>query len=108
MPDSINESTLRQIAVVRSYTELIAVLRTWAEERDISREAMGDAAGLASGHTGKLLASMPKRFFGHVSLGPILSVLGLAIVVVEDKAAFDRTTAKLPKRDRSQIRTARQ
>jgi hypothetical protein len=74
----------RQLATVRTYAQLIAVLRARSDELEITREITDDAAHLPSGYAGKLLSRTPVKNLGPSSLGALLGVLGLAIVVIED------------------------
>lgn len=85
----------RQIAVVRSYDELIAALRARASELAISRETIDAVSGLQSGYSGKLLAAVPIKGLGKTSLGPMLGALGLSLVVVEDLEMLARVRARL-------------
>ena len=64
--------TRREIAVVQSYDELIRALRKRADELKITRETIDAVTGLQGGYSAKLLASVPIRMLGRVSLGPIL------------------------------------
>jgi hypothetical protein len=83
--------SLRPLAVVCDYAQLHAALRRPAEEIGISRVEIDRLAGLADGHASKLLSPVPIKKLGHISLGPILSVLGLKIALIEDPEAVART-----------------
>jgi hypothetical protein len=89
---------LRQLAVVRDYPELIAALRQRAVELDVSREMIDEISGNQPGYTAKLLAPVPIRALGRVSLGPIIQAMGLALIVVEDLATFEKIQSRLTKR----------
>jgi len=78
-------ATPRQLAVVHDYAGLQAALRERCAKLGISRLELDRRAGLAEGHAGKLLGAGQVKRFGHVSLGSVLEVLGLALVVVEQK-----------------------
>lgn len=90
----------RQLAVVREYGELMTALRNRANALDVPREAIDALAGLQSGYTAKLLAPVPIRAIGPTSLGPLLQALGVAIIIVEDLATFEKIEARLRKRRR--------
>lgn len=84
----------RTLATVRTYALLISVLRARSDELEITREITEAAGKLPDGFSGRLLSRKPVRSVGlWPSLGALLGVLGLALVVVEDK----RTVA-LPRR----------
>lgn len=74
---------LKQLAVVRSYRELIAVLRSRADEREITRQGIDNAGRLPPGYSATLLCQDPVKNLGRNSLGAILSVLDLDLIVVE-------------------------
>jgi hypothetical protein len=75
----------RPLAVVRSYSQLIAVLRARSDELEVTRKIIDEEAKhLCSGYSGKLLSKNPIKSLGPSSLGAILGVLGLTLVVIED------------------------
>jgi hypothetical protein len=74
----------RQLATVRTYAQLIAVLRARSDELEITRAITDDAACLPPGYAAKLLSRTPVKALGPNSMGAVLGVLGLALVVVED------------------------
>ncbi len=80
----------RRIATVTSYDELIAAFRARADELKVTRETLDAVTGLQAGYSGKLLAPVPMKSLGRVSLGPMLQAMGLAIVLVEDPEALRR------------------
>src|SRR6266851_7511074 len=73
------------------YSELIGALRDRAAELQLSREALGEIAGLPDRYMGHLLAKAPRKIFGPVSMGPTLQSLGLRMLLVEDTAMTART-----------------
>ena len=91
----------RQIATVHDYDGLIAAIRARSDELQITRETLDDASGLHGGYCGKLLSPIPIKTLGHVSLGPILGALGLALIVVEDLRRSARSAPRLVKRERA-------
>jgi hypothetical protein len=90
----------RRLAVVRSYDELHAVMRARVEELQVTRESIDNVTGLQSGYAGKLLAPIPIKSLGRTSMGPMLEVLGLALVVVEDPESLEKYADRLEKRER--------
>jgi hypothetical protein len=92
---------MRQLAVVRSYNDLVATLRARRDQLDVPHEILDEIAGLASGHTSKLLAPSRIKYIGDMSWH-LFEVLGLKVVVIEDPAALARM------RRRSAWRTRRQ
>jgi hypothetical protein len=84
----------RQIAVVRSYDELLAALRQRATDLNISRELIDTISGLHTGYAGKLLAPVPVKALGRTSMGPLLTAMGVCLVMIEDIEAM----AKIAKR----------
>lgn len=68
-----------------AYDVLKAVFRARIVELGTCINSVDDVAMLPDGYTAKLLAKEPIRTIGRVSLGPLLQVLGLKLVVVEDR-----------------------
>jgi len=64
----------------------------------VSNLTIDEVSGLQSGYTGKLLAISPSRNLGRLSLGCLLSTLGLRLVVVEDPEALARVRPRLERR----------
>jgi len=95
--DATNE---RRLAVVHDYAGLMDALRSRVRELNTTLAAVDELAGLQGNYTSKLLAPVPIRAIGPVSLGPLLQSLGLALVVVEDLKALKRVEARLTKRRR--------
>lgn len=93
----------RLIATVRTYGELIAVMRARADELKITRETI-DAAGLQDGYSAKLLAPIPIKSAGPTSLGVLLKVMGLYIGIFEDPEALAFIGALVKRRRPLQLR----
>jgi hypothetical protein len=85
----------RQIAIVRSYDELIDALRARALELGATREAIDDVSGLQKGYSAKVLAPAAPKGLGRISMGPILNALGVMLVMTEDADAIARYTKRL-------------
>jgi hypothetical protein len=94
----------RIIAEVRDYAGLHAAFRARADELAVSRETLDDLTGLQSGYTAKLLAPVPIKRIGLQSLGPLLCVLGVRLVMLEDLDALRRMGPRLQKRRDASVR----
>lgn len=97
----------RRIATVTSYDELIAAFRARADELKVTRETLDSVTGLQTGYSGKLLAPVPMKSLGRVSLGPMLQAMGLAIVLVEDPEALRRFAGQHAERKRTELATGK-
>ena len=89
----------RQLGICQDYDGLHRILRDRAEELNVSRTTLDEAAGFTPGHASKLLAPRPLKKLGAVTLGLMLQVMGLKLVVVEDVEALERISAKLIPRE---------
>lgn len=94
----------RHIADVLDYDGLVSAIRARAEELNISRNTIDDVAGLTPGYASKLLAAVPLKKIGAVSLGPLLGALGMRIVLVEDLEQMRRVAERMTKRNAAQSR----
>lgn len=54
-----------------------------------------EISGLQSGYSAKLLAPIPMRNLGRVSLGALLGALALKMIVVKDKEAQAKIEGRL-------------
>lgn len=90
----------RQIAVVTSYSDLHAALRARADELDRPRAVIDACAGFEDGYASKLLAPVPIKGIGPQTLGPLLTVLGLKMILVEDDEALERFKKRARSRKR--------
>ena len=88
----------RILGRVNDYATLVALLRKRQADLGVAMETVDNAAGLPSRYTAKLLAPVPMRTLGRVSLGPMLQCLGVTLIAVEDLAAFKRIESRLTKR----------
>jgi hypothetical protein len=91
----------KPLAIVRSYRELMAVLRVRAEEMSISGATLESAAGMPAGYTPKLLADNPIKSLGPKTLGALLGILQLELAVrprCSSDAAFNAIREDLRKR----------
>ena len=88
----------RTLAEVTDYDSLMEAFRARTRELKVTMETIDEVTGLQAGYAGKLLAPVPMRAIGRVSLGPLLTCLGLRLVVVEDLAALKKIERRLSKR----------
>jgi hypothetical protein len=70
--------------IVNDYESLIEVCRQRADELAISREGIDVLSGCAPGLAGKILGHRQIKKLGPTTLKPILQVLGLKLLVIED------------------------
>lgn len=80
------------------YMGVVEILRERADHLEISRLEIDRLSGVPDGYAGKVLCIPPMKGMGLRSLGPMLSTLGLMLVVIEDPAARDRTLARREQR----------
>ena len=90
----------RQLAIVNDYDGLIQALRARCAELAVTHEIIDDVSGMQAGYSSKLLAPVPIRQLGKISLGPMLQCLGLRLTVEEDLEALQKIESRLTKRDR--------
>ena len=69
----------RVVAIAKNYDDLLDAFRKRCAEFGTAMERIDDIAGVAKGYASKLLAHKPVRYFGRVSLGPLLGALGLKL-----------------------------
>ena len=92
-------------AIVTSKPELLAVIRERVSELDVPHLTIDAIAGLADGHTGKILAPNATKGLGEISFPNLLRALGLGIAVIviaEDPAQVARVSHRWTKRKRPQ------
>ncbi|SNB53996.1 hypothetical protein SAMN05414138_10210 [Rhodoplanes sp. JGI PP 4-B12] len=82
-------------------------MRMRAKERAfaVGSEDTADVAGLPRGYIQWLLGPNPRRRVGMFSLGPLLTILGVKLVMVEDPEAIALVGDRLPKRNESSVRS---
>src|SRR5258708_27330512 len=93
--------TPRQLAVIRTYEDVLRVIRARRDELDVPHEIIDDIAGLAAGHTSKLLCPRPLKHLGPISWS-IFEALWLSLVAIENAAALSRARASHRWRNRRQ------
>jgi hypothetical protein len=109
---AVGDSAPRIIAEICDYPQMIAAMRLRAQQRQIALggEHVAHVAGLPRGYLQKLIGPQQKtrenvRRIGIISLGPVLTVLGVKLVMVEDLEAIKRYGDKIPKRDPRAVRS---
>jgi hypothetical protein len=70
--------------IVNDYESLIEVCRQRAAELELSREGIDVLSGCAPGLAGKILGHRQIKKLGPTTLKPVLQVLGLKLLVIED------------------------
>jgi hypothetical protein len=88
----------RILAVVYEYADLLNALRNRRDELQVSHTTIDDVSGLSSGYSSKVLCDPPIKGLGPVSLGPMLGVLGIKILLVEDYEMLLRVQKQFTKR----------
>ena len=93
----------RTIGVAHDYQELIAALRARQTELNVAYSTIDEVSGLPQNYVSKLLAQMPIKGLGRISLGPLLGSLGLVLIVAEDLEALQRVRSRLVPRTDSDL-----
>lgn len=86
--------------VACDYQELVEAVRFRLREIETTHESVDHVSGLHGGYTGKIVAPVPMKSMGKVSMGPILQTLGLRLIIVRDDEMFKRVKDRLAKRER--------
>ena len=71
----------RTIATCQTFEQLRDAIAAYCHQQQITRQALDRRAGLAEGHSAKLLSPTSVRRFGATSLRWILAALDLEIVL---------------------------
>jgi len=92
--------TDKVVASFNDYDGMIHALRGRAQERRIAITSphVAEVSGLPNYYIAKLLSVHPVRRVGMISLGPLLAVLGVRLLMVEDPKAMAQYTDKFAKR----------
>jgi hypothetical protein len=89
---------MKIIAEFNDYPGFLDAMRLRAQQRQIAISGdVNDIAMLPDAYLAKLLAPRPVRRIGAISLGPVLQVLGVKLVMVEDEKALRWIDARLGK-----------
>ena len=70
--------------MIRGMPDLLAALRARRDEIGVTHETLDSIANWPSGYAGKLLAPVPIKNLGWMSLGWALDSMGVALVLVEN------------------------
>jgi hypothetical protein len=94
---------------IKSREELRELVRDRRDELDVSHLTIDSLAGIADGHTSKLVCEPPIRNFGPTSLAAILGALALGIVevtIVEDPEQAAKVSGRWTRRKRRRVKKA--
>jgi hypothetical protein len=90
--------------LIGDYNEYVDAIRERAAELGMSRLERDLQAGLASGHSGKLLGAKHVKKFGFVSLGLVLGAIGCKLILVEDSTQTAKILARREPRQEKMVR----
>jgi hypothetical protein len=88
------------IATARNARELCDAFRARVDQLNISMETLDSIAGLPLRYSAKLLAPVPVKQFGPMSLDAMLGALGLRLAVFEDAEQMARVKDRMVERKR--------
>lgn len=90
----------RAIATCWDYAGFLAACKARAHEQrtGLNSPSAAEITGLHKDHLAKVMSEKSGRFFTPLTLGPLLGLLGMKIVLVEDPEAMARVTRRLEKR----------
>jgi hypothetical protein len=94
----------RIVAEFVEYSEFMQAVRDRVAELGIHGTRFDSFAGWPEGYLSKLTCERPVRHIGMKSMGPLLSAMGVKLVMVEDLAGTARLR-RLPPRNPSYVRT---
>jgi hypothetical protein len=100
--------TDRVIAQFNSYEGMLAAMRLRAKERQLALGSDNVAAltGLPAFYFSKLLSPKAPRRIGSISMAPVMAILGVKLVMVEDPETMARYASRLHKRHESFVHSA--
>jgi hypothetical protein len=78
--------------IIRTYAEFTDAIHARIIELRIPHLDVDRVAGLATGHTGKLVGPRPRKFYGPISFDNHLAALGLMLVMQPDPDRPPRIT----------------
>ena len=87
------------------YDGMLDGLRRRASELALNGERFDEYAGLPKGYLSKLIGVHPVRRIGMMSMGPLLSAMGVKLAMLEDPAATQRLKNRVAPRNNSYPRT---
>jgi hypothetical protein len=86
------------LGTVNSYSDLHTIMRARAEALEISREQIDYISGLQSGYSSKVLAPVPSKRLGPLTMTLMLPALGMKLVAVEDAEALAQIGTRMVRR----------
>ena len=92
--------TDRVIAEFNSYEGMLAAMRLRAKERQLAlgSDTLAALTGLPGFYFSKLLSPKAPRRIGSISMLPVMTILGVKLLMVEDPETMARYASRLPKR----------
>jgi hypothetical protein len=88
----------RIIGEFTDHAGLLAILRRRRDELNVTGEVIDDVGGFPVRYCQKIIGINPVRGITALTMGPLLAVLGLKCLVLEDPEALARLRPRLPKR----------
>ena len=85
-------------AAIRSYEDLIQVVRARAFELETTRLQIDDVAGLTAGHSSSCFQRNIFATSASMSFGLVLQALGIMLIAVEDPEAMARIRGRYGRR----------
>jgi hypothetical protein len=86
------------------YSDFVQAVRNRVAELGIHGTRFDSLAGWPEGYLSKLICARPVRRIGMTSMGPLLSAMGVKLVMVEDRSGTARLRARLSPRNPSFVR----
>jgi hypothetical protein len=94
------------VETATDYDSLIEAFRIRASQLDLSRQNIDEIAGYPDRLASKLLGPGKVKRLGLLTLGGMLSALGLKILIVENEETLERYRGLRIKRDASHVASA--
>ena len=94
---------MTHIAEATNYDEMLAVLRARKIQLGLTDAMVDYLTGLHSGYAGKLFGPGNFKTLGPVSMGPVLTVLGVKMLIVEDAEAMKLLEGRRERRERPAV-----
>jgi hypothetical protein len=86
--------------LISTYDDFVRSVRDRVDELGMTRLELDHQAGLAHGHSGKLLGARQVKRIGFVSLGLVLGGIGCCLLLVEDTAQAAIIRERMKRRER--------
>jgi hypothetical protein len=93
-----SDAPARILARPCNNADVIAAFRARANQLDVPRLEIDRVAGLARGHSSKLLCAL--KGFGPTSFWAMLQAMGMAVLLIEDPEATKQFSDNMSKRRR--------